>query len=46
MDFSKVFLISGGIETNNDFELALAALGAEGIQIDYSISQPPVSHPT
>jgi hypothetical protein len=45
MDFSKVFLISGGIETNNDFELSLAALGAEGIQVDYSISQPPVSHP-
>lgn len=39
------YLISGGIETNNDFELALAELGVTGIQIDNSISEVPKSHP-
>jgi hypothetical protein len=43
--FSGSFLISGGIETNNDFEIALAAQGASGVEIDFSISAPPVLHP-
>jgi hypothetical protein len=38
------FLISGGIETNNDFEVALAERGVNGIQIDNSIRKPPKSH--
>lgn len=43
--FSGSFLISGGIETNNDFEIALAAQGASGVEIDFSISAPPIQHP-
>ena len=43
--FSDSFLISGGIETNNDFEIALAAQGASGVEIDFSISAPPIQHP-
>jgi hypothetical protein len=42
---SGSFLISGGIETNNDFEIALAAQGASGVEIDFSISAPPIQHP-
>lgn len=38
------FLISGGIENNNNFELSLARLGIVGIQIDNSIDSPPVLH--
>ena len=38
------FLISGGIETNNEFEYELAELGIEGLQIDNSIDNPPTVH--
>ena len=38
------FLISGGIETNNEFEIELANLGMTGIQIDNSIDSPPEDH--
>jgi len=38
------FLISGGIETNNEFEYELAELGIEGLQIDNSIGYPPKAH--
>jgi len=41
---SGSFLISGGIETNNDFEIALAEQGALGVEIDFSISAPPILH--
>lgn len=39
------YLVSGGIEYNNDFEIAVANLGIRGIQIDNSIVQAPKSHP-
>jgi hypothetical protein len=42
--FIGSFLISGGIETNNDFEIALAEQGALGVEIDFSISEPPILH--
>ena len=38
------FLISGGIENNNEFEVNLAKLGIIGIQIDNSIDKPPTLH--
>lgn len=38
------FLISGGISTNNDFELSLAKKGVLGLQIDFSIEAPPIKH--
>ena len=38
------FLISGGIETNNEFEIELANSGMTGIQIDNSIDSPPKEH--
>lgn len=38
------FLISGGIENNNEFEFELAKLGIVGIQIDNSIDSPPKVH--
>jgi hypothetical protein len=38
------FLISGGIKTNNEFEIELANLGIMGIQIDNSIDIPPKDH--
>jgi len=38
------FLISGGIETNNEFEIELANLGIVGIQVDNSIDAPPKDH--
>jgi hypothetical protein len=38
------FLISGGIEDNNDFEVSLAKLGIKGVQIDNSIDTPPLNH--
>jgi hypothetical protein len=41
---SNHFLVSGGIENNNDFELKVADLGIEGIQIDNSIEAPPRLH--
>ena len=43
-EFNSIFLISGGIETNNDFELMLANAGATGLQVDYSIKVPPKPH--
>lgn len=39
------FLISGGIEANNEFEIELAEQGIQGIQIDNSIDAPPKTHP-
>jgi hypothetical protein len=41
---NSTFLISGGIELNNEFEVELAKLGIRGIQIDNSIDTPPVLH--
>ncbi len=38
------FLISGGIETNNEFEIELANSGIVGIQVDNSIDTPPKDH--
>ena len=38
------FLISGGIETNNEFEIELANLGIIGVQVDNSIDSPPKEH--
>ncbi len=38
------YLISGGIENNNELEISLANLGVHGIQIDNSINQAPKSH--
>ena len=38
-------LISGGILNDNNFEVALANLGAKVHQVDYSISAPPIDHP-
>jgi len=43
VDKSK-FLISGGISTNNEFEIELANLGIVGIQVDNSIKTPPKDH--
>lgn len=37
-------LFSGGIEKNNDFEMALAELGVNGLQIDNSIDKAPRRH--
>ena len=41
----RTFLISGGIEDNNEFEIFVASRGINGIQIDNSISKPPKNHP-
>ena len=41
---SAKYLISGGIEDNNSFEIELADLGINGIQVDNSIKVPPVTH--
>jgi len=38
------YLISGGIENNNELEISLANLGVHGIQIDNSINQAPKVH--
>lgn len=38
------YLISGGIENNNELEISLANLGVHGIQIDNSINQAPKTH--
>ena len=44
-DLAKIdYLISGGIENNNDFEIELANLGVKGLQIDNSIEAPPRFH--
>lgn len=45
-NYSDSFLISGGILNDNNFELALANLGARAHQVDYSIIEPPVAHPS
>jgi hypothetical protein len=38
------YLISGGIDNNNELEISLANLGVHGIQIDNSINQAPKTH--
>ena len=38
------YLISGGIENNNELEISLANLGVHGIQIDNSINLAPKTH--
>jgi hypothetical protein len=38
------YLISGGIDNNNELEISLADLGVHGIQIDNSINQAPKTH--
>lgn len=43
-EYHGSFLISGGIFNDNNFEVALADLGAKGHQIDFSISSPPKQH--
>lgn len=45
MDWPNTYLISGGISTNNDFEFQLAEWGATGLEVDYSVSSPPMRHP-
>ena len=45
-NYKDSFLISGGILNDNNFELALANLGARAHQVDYSILAPPVTHPS
>ncbi len=40
----KSILISGGIETNNDFEYQLGNLGCKVIQIDNSVNEAPLKH--
>ena len=40
----NTFLISCGIEDNNEFEIFVASRGITGIQIDNSISKPPKNH--
>ena len=41
---SKTYLISGGIENNNKFEIFLANKGVLGVQIDNSTNKPPKEH--
>jgi hypothetical protein len=43
-DYSGVFLLSGGISNDNNFEIEFAQLGGVGHQIDYSIKEPPKKH--
>jgi len=40
----NTYLLSGGIEDNNKFEIFVASRGITGIQIDNSISKPPQNH--
>ena len=40
----NTYLLSGGIENNNKFEIFVASRGITGIQIDNSISKPPQNH--
>ncbi len=44
-DYDNAFLVSGGISNDNNFEIALANLGAQVHQVDYSIISPPAEHP-
>ena len=41
----NTYLLSGGIEDNNKFEIFAASRGITGIQIDNSITKPPQNHP-
>lgn len=41
----NTYLLSGGIEANNKFEIFAASRGITGIQIDNSITKPPKNHP-
>jgi hypothetical protein len=40
----NTYLLSGGIENNNKFEIYAASRGTTGIQIDNSITNPPQTH--
>jgi len=40
----NTYLLSGGIENNNKFEIYAASRGTTGIQIDNSITNPPQNH--
>ena len=40
----NTYLLSGGIEDNNKFEIFVASRGITGIQIDNSITKPPQNH--
>lgn len=40
----NTYLLSGGIEDNNKFEIYVASRGITGIQIDNSITSPPQNH--
>jgi hypothetical protein len=41
----NTYLLSGGIEDNNKFEIFAASRGITGIQIDNLITKPPQNHP-
>lgn len=43
-DYSGLFLLSGGISNDNNFEIEFAELGGFGHQVDYSIEEPPRKH--
>jgi hypothetical protein len=43
--YTDTYMISGGIETNNDFEMEFAQKGGSAIQIDYSVNSAPNDHP-
>lgn len=43
-DYSGVFLLSGGISNDNNFEIEFAEQGGFGHQVDYSIEEPPRKH--
>ncbi len=43
-DYSRSFLISAGISTNNDFERDFALLGGHGHQVDYTVTEAPEKH--
>lgn len=38
------YLVSGGIDKNNRFEIQLAKKGVTGVQVDNSINSPPILH--
>jgi hypothetical protein len=38
------YLVSGGIDKNNRFEIQLAKKGVTGVQVDNSINAPPILH--
>jgi len=40
----NTYLVSGGIEDNNEFEIFVASRGITGLQIDNSIAEPPRNH--